>query len=102
MRRTRLPHFSLLALLLILALLLAACGGDDTETESTDDTTTEEVTDTDDEAMDDDEASHLAARLTAVTGVAEAVVIVEDGVAYLKVDRKALDEEALEELTATT
>jgi MFS family permease len=50
--------------------------------------------------LNDDEASHLTARLTAITGVAEAVVIVEDGVAYLKVDRNALDEEALEQLTA--
>lgn len=48
------------------------------------------------------EASHLATRLTRITGVAEAVVIVEDGVAYLKVDRRALDEEALEQLTATS
>ncbi len=48
------------------------------------------------------EASHLATRLTEITGVAEAVVIVEDGVAYLKVDRHALDVEALDELTATS
>ena len=41
------------------------------------------------------QASHLAAELTAVAGVAEAVVIIEDQVAYLKVDRKALDEERL-------
>ena len=33
--------------------------------------------------------------MTAVTGVAEAVVIPEDGVAYLKVDLHALDREAL-------
>ena len=50
--------------------------------------------------LNGDEVSHLTARLTAITGVAEAVVIVEDGVAYLKVDRNALDEEALEQLTA--
>jgi MFS family permease len=50
--------------------------------------------------LNGDEVSHLTARLTAITGVAEAVVIVEDGIAYLKVDRNALDEEALEQLTA--
>jgi len=52
--------------------------------------------------VDDVQASHLATRLTEITGVAEAVVVVEDGVAYLKVDRHALDEQALEELTAET
>ena len=42
-----------------------------------------------------DQADVLAAELTGVTGVAEAVVIAEDGIAYLKVDTKALDEERL-------
>ncbi|MDX1432083.1 MAG: MFS transporter [Gammaproteobacteria bacterium] len=37
----------------------------------------------------------LATRLLAVPGVAEAVVVPEDGVAYLKVDRRRLDHEAL-------
>jgi MFS family permease len=41
------------------------------------------------------QARELSNELTAVQGVAEAVVLVEDGVAYLKVDSKALDEEAL-------
>ncbi len=45
--------------------------------------------------MDDEAARHLARRLTQVRGVAEAVVIGDDGVAYLKVDRHALDEPAL-------
>jgi multidrug efflux pump subunit AcrB len=39
----------------------------------------------------------LAQRLTRVRGVAEAVVIGEEGVAYLKVDKHALDEQALAE-----
>ena len=42
-----------------------------------------------------EQAQTLAMRLTSVRGVAEAVVIPEDGVAYLKVDKKALDREAL-------
>ncbi len=41
------------------------------------------------------EAGQLAGRLTEVEGVAEAVVVAEDGVAYLKVDAKKLDEAAL-------
>jgi MFS family permease len=41
------------------------------------------------------EARRLAFRLTQVRGVAEAVVIASDGVAYLKVDSHALDEAAL-------
>jgi len=40
-------------------------------------------------------ARRLAARLTAVRGVAEAVVVPEEGVAYLRVDPAALDREAL-------
>lgn len=40
-------------------------------------------------------AAELAARLGQVPGVAEAVVIAEEGVAYLKVDRTALDEDAM-------
>ncbi len=49
--------------------------------------------------VDRDQASHMATRLTRITGVAEAVVVVEDGVAYLKVDRHALDEGALKEFS---
>lgn len=45
--------------------------------------------------VDEAGASRLALELTRVRGVAEAVVIARDGVAYLKVDRKALDEDAL-------
>jgi len=41
------------------------------------------------------EAQKLVMQLTAIRGVAEAVVIPEDEVAYLKVDQKALDREAL-------
>ncbi len=44
------------------------------------------------------EAADLASRLAAIPGVAEAVVIPEDGVAYLKVDTHTLDQEALERM----
>lgn len=40
-------------------------------------------------------ARHLVGEFTKVTGVAEAVVIAEDEIAYLKVDLHALDREAL-------
>ena len=43
----------------------------------------------------------LAARLLKIAGVAEAVVVAEDGIAYLKVDRKHLDREALRAFSAT-
>jgi predicted MFS family arabinose efflux permease len=45
-----------------------------------------------------DEASRLSGRLLQVSGVAEAVVLAEDGVAYLKVDRDTLDRTALNSL----
>lgn len=45
--------------------------------------------------IDESRARKLVAELTAVRGVAEAVVLVEDGIAYLKVDSKALDQSAL-------
>jgi len=45
--------------------------------------------------VDQERARHLVGELTKVTGVAEAVVIPEDGIAYLKVDLHALDREAL-------
>lgn len=48
-----------------------------------------------------DNANTLVDQLTQVKGVAEAVVIPEDGVAYLKVDRKALDENRLREITTS-
>jgi MFS family permease len=46
------------------------------------------------------DARDLAARLAAVPGVAEATVIAEEGVAYLKVDAAALDDAALRRYTA--
>ncbi|MDG4595273.1 MAG: MFS transporter [Candidatus Contendobacter sp.] len=46
-------------------------------------------------ALDEVEARLLALRLGEVRGVAEAVVVAAEGVAYLKVDRHALDEAAL-------
>ena len=51
--------------------------------------------------LDEVEAKLLALRLGEVRGVAEAVVVAADGVAYLKVDRHVLDESALRELVAT-
>jgi predicted MFS family arabinose efflux permease len=45
--------------------------------------------------VDPEEAEAVAARLESLPGVAEAVVIPEEGVAYLKVDRKRLDESRL-------
>ncbi len=50
--------------------------------------------------VNEDEARELSARLTQVRGVAEATVVAEEGVAYLKVDQKALDEQALREFSA--
>lgn len=46
------------------------------------------------------EADSLVQRLLSVPGVAEAVVVAEEGVAYLKVDSKALDEPALQQFSA--
>ena len=51
--------------------------------------------------LDDVEARLLTLRLCEVPGVAEAVVVAAERVAYLKVDRSALDELALRELVAT-
>ncbi len=48
-----------------------------------------------------DQAEALARRLAAVPGVAEAVVACDEGTAYLKVDRRRLDEEALLALTGS-
>jgi predicted MFS family arabinose efflux permease len=42
------------------------------------------------------EAETLARKLTAVPGVAEAIVIAEEGIAYLKVDPRVLDPKRLE------
>jgi predicted MFS family arabinose efflux permease len=41
------------------------------------------------------QAARLSAELAAIRGVAEAVVVAEDGVAYLKIDRRILDNDAL-------
>lgn len=46
-------------------------------------------------------ATDLTVRLLAVPGVAEAVVVADDGIAYLKVDRKRLDRDALRAFSAT-
>jgi MFS family permease len=46
--------------------------------------------------VDDIQASLLSAELAAIPGVAEAVVVAEDGVAYLKVDAAVLDQQLLE------
>ena len=51
-------------------------------------------------ALDEAAARQLAQRISAVPGVAEAVVIAEDRVAYLKIDQQALDEKALDALAA--
>ncbi|MDD5033188.1 MAG: MFS transporter [Methylococcaceae bacterium] len=44
------------------------------------------------------EARSLTERLREVAGIAEAVVLAEDGVAYLKVDKEQLDRQSLENL----
>jgi MFS family permease len=51
--------------------------------------------------LDEVEARLLALRLGEIRGVAEAVVVAAEGVAYLKVDRHVLDEIALRELVVT-
>jgi predicted MFS family arabinose efflux permease len=51
--------------------------------------------------VSEDMTEDLTARLLAVTGVAEAVVVAEDGIAYLKVDQRRLDHEALRAFSAT-
>jgi hypothetical protein len=50
--------------------------------------------------LSEGEARSLSARLLAVPGVVEAVVVAEEGVAYLKVDAARLDEGALGALGA--
>jgi predicted MFS family arabinose efflux permease len=51
--------------------------------------------------LNGEHARVIAARLMGVRGVAEAVVIPEDGIAYLKVDRNVLDEPRLREFSAS-
>ena len=46
--------------------------------------------------VNEQKARELEAEMAAVTGVAEAVVVAEDGVAYLKVDSRTVDEAALQ------
>ncbi|SMF94573.1 Predicted arabinose efflux permease, MFS family [Methylomagnum ishizawai] len=48
-------------------------------------------------ALSREQAATLSGRLLQVPGVAEAVVLAEDGVAYLKVDKDTLDRAALSE-----
>ena len=50
--------------------------------------------------VSEDEARSLTQRLSEAPGVAEAVVIAAEGVAYLKVDRQILDEAALQHIAA--
>ena len=46
--------------------------------------------------QDEQSAKALAQELLAIEGVAEAYVCTEDGVAYMKVDKKVVDMDALE------
>lgn len=46
-------------------------------------------------------AEHLARKLSGIPGVSEAIVIAEEGVAYLKVDKHVLDEKSLEPFAAS-
>lgn len=50
--------------------------------------------------VDPSSAPQLAMRLTQITGVAEAKVVPEQGMAYLRVDWNALDHDALQKITA--
>ncbi len=50
-------------------------------------------------SVNETQARDLSARLTRVPGVAEAVVIAAEGVAYLKVDKQVLDFDALREFS---
>ena len=47
------------------------------------------------------QAEKLARKLAAVPGVAEAIVIAEEGIAYLKVDPSALDKKRLESFSVS-
>ncbi len=48
------------------------------------------------------QAQALARELSMIAGVAEAIVIAEEGVAYLKVDDRSLDEKALEKFSSAS
>ena len=52
-------------------------------------------------AVEEPMREEITAKLLAIPGVAEAVVIAEDGIAYLKVDRKRLDRDALRAFSVT-
>lgn len=52
------------------------------------------------EGISSDQAHALCGRLLGVAGIAEAVVVAEDGVAYLKVDKDRLDHSLLAEALA--
>jgi hypothetical protein len=41
------------------------------------------------------DSEHLSRQLAGLAGVSEAVVVPEEGVAYLKVDKRLFDEDAL-------
>lgn len=50
--------------------------------------------------VDEAEAQRLSLRLEKIPGVAEVVVVAAEGVAYLKVDRRILDEAALQKIAS--
>ena len=52
-------------------------------------------------SLDETGADQLADKLSQVAGVAEVTVIAEDGVAYLKVDKRQLDHDALQAYSVT-
>ena len=49
----------------------------------------------------EEQARQLTFRITQVQGVAEVIIVIEEGVAYLKVDKNALDENALSQYSAS-
>lgn len=49
--------------------------------------------------LDQKQANHLTQQLLQIPGVAEAVIIVEDKVAYLKIDRRQVDQTKLDEFS---
>jgi predicted MFS family arabinose efflux permease len=52
-------------------------------------------------ALTSEHANTMVEELTRVRGVAEVVIVPEDGVAYLKVDRRDLDEKRLREFSSS-
>jgi MFS family permease len=49
--------------------------------------------------VNQEQARQLTQRLLEIPGVAEAVVVIEDGIAYLKIDRRQVDQSRLDEYT---